>query len=1029
MYLRRVERGWSQEKLAAKVFAREKEGKLTSNRKSRIADEDHDPASRRTEISALESGSTANPQAVTIRKYARALGITPGEIANCRAQAERDSNNEASRLLRASDEILNPQIGSQLSFAPIALCAVPDRLTNVGGLVTWKRMSAGTYAPRPHVLMHLLTEFKAWSETIDSALALGDAPVFWVDGRSGDGKSVALLQLAHHLLSEGPDRKLFQLATPERISDLLHFLTHAQPAQTLNLIVVDDPHRLVDTESWNQAITACATAGTLRFAFLACGTTPESKEFENRSPSTKITRCMVPSVSSTDRTELAIWFGHEDSKIEVADNSLLVEFLFELSIGEPISNFARKFGERLRSVGLLEGVSSALVANILDLFAPNTLLKNARQIALIRQMAEVDHLHFEFGNSLEVAGFRIVHGRIAWRLFEIWAMGGTSHSIVDFLAEHLATLIEAVPKRNVNYIRAVLNSIEQTLLTKTGGGDKKNDISMSILIMSKLVYLIRSNSDSRSYIIQRSLHLLNHPKMAASQRKDISEANERIIEAAKIEIEAEETKTAQKSAIYAYLIYCPLLAKHEQEMYAERFMELLAREPEQTLGALSRFAQGMPREYLDKLINWMESSPPYAQKVDAAVQIVARFQKEPRVIDLSILIAQTHEHVLNLGFLLNSLISTQERQNEVVALAVEWIEVNWNSKYCGGILSAALRATNGRYDIVALALSWVAENPYAVSSSNVFATLLSVVGGTTSVIAEAMNWLKLNDHLAGCANIFAGLIGVTKGSPEIVALALDWVDRYHHSSCGNVLQSILELSDGGGRNNLSQAMKWVSRHPKTLSCSQILNTALRVFPADVEVQDASYIWIEANYNSRAVASLLETLLKESPNSTKLISFSLDWISHNKQYAVCGNLLRNMLNKNRGHSSIILSAVEWISRSQDHSVTRDLCRALAPCCWTGNADAELQILVARRSLQWIDLSASKVDCSLLLTELLGHVASNQDLLDYCREIIISSALLVAREPISQAAHIETIVRQLAQLFGGDDRVKNISNDIE
>ena len=124
----------------------------------------------------------------------------------------------------------------------------------------------------------LIQEYLSWIATTGESIADRRLPVFWINGRSGDGKSVLLLQLAASILDSHPDSVLYQLGLPDDLPQIVDHLQNTQGAEGFVLIVVDDLDQIDDPRAFDAAIKLALDAERFNVAVLTCGPTPEMEE-------------------------------------------------------------------------------------------------------------------------------------------------------------------------------------------------------------------------------------------------------------------------------------------------------------------------------------------------------------------------------------------------------------------------------------------------------------------------------------------------------------------------------------------------------------------------------------------------------------------------------------------------------------------------------------------------------------------------------------------------------------------------------
>ena len=128
-----------------------------------------------------------------------------------------------------------------------------------------RHLSEGFFAPRPEVYAALTDHAEAW---IDSDPAGQDqglrVPVFWIDGRSGSGKSVALLHLLARLHERGRGPILWIADKVEALPRTLRWARRLQRKGRPVIIGLDDPfapaEQMEAAALWREALTVIQDA-------------------------------------------------------------------------------------------------------------------------------------------------------------------------------------------------------------------------------------------------------------------------------------------------------------------------------------------------------------------------------------------------------------------------------------------------------------------------------------------------------------------------------------------------------------------------------------------------------------------------------------------------------------------------------------------------------------------------------------------------------------------------------------------------
>ncbi|WP_159396714.1 hypothetical protein [Sorangium cellulosum] len=290
----------------------------------------------------------------------------------------------------------------------------------------------GYFRERPRIFQPLQRAFGQWRARLSRRDALESAkiPVFWISGRSGDGKSVLLLQLLADALRDHQDTRVL-MASPEELPAVLRGLHRRTDTTAADraLIAVDDLYEVGDRDRWHTEIAAA----TMRFqepplAIVTCGPDDQKHQFVRRcGEDFDVTTHRIASLDTEEQGEFLAWFRDRtgnapDPSDLTTHNSLVVQFVFEMSQRQRIPEFARRFGQRLDYLGMRAAVGTILAVNALYMNAPASLLQDDVQRDALSALAA--DLHFILhDDAMAPGGVRLAHSHLAWLLFIEWVDG------------------------------------------------------------------------------------------------------------------------------------------------------------------------------------------------------------------------------------------------------------------------------------------------------------------------------------------------------------------------------------------------------------------------------------------------------------------------------------------------------------------------------------------------------------------------------------------------------------------------------
>ena len=266
----------------------------------------------------------------------------------------------------------------------------------VGGGFGFRQLREGCFRDRPKVFEALGNVFELWWRHLQNRLGQREVPVFWIDGRSGDGKSVLLRQLVADLVLHHADRCPVVEVHRDKLPNAI------QESQTIVdrqiLLMVDDPYAVADRETWGDALSAAVESDIASVAIVACGPTEQREEFERQfTQPFQVTAFTVPHLDDLERQEFVSWFRKRTGRqgnTRLTKNALLVHIMFELEEGTTLAEFARRFRLRLHKARALGAAERILSLAALYLETPWTLLTGRDERDAIDRLSEKDQSHF-----------------------------------------------------------------------------------------------------------------------------------------------------------------------------------------------------------------------------------------------------------------------------------------------------------------------------------------------------------------------------------------------------------------------------------------------------------------------------------------------------------------------------------------------------------------------------------------------------------------------------------------------------------
>ena len=177
----------------------------------------------------------------------------------------------------------------------------------------------------------------AWCADTASRENLEKVPVFWLGGRSGDGKSVLLLQLLSRLVVSAGAPPVVLL---NKAADLPRWIERedrrqrglSSPPTELVVVVVDDLHDVIDLNTWAQSLKDVCRWSVPRIAVLAAGPSVERERLSDKLDEVfEFNEFQVPHLGDTESKAFLDWASDRTGKaihipVEPHANKLLVQW-------------------------------------------------------------------------------------------------------------------------------------------------------------------------------------------------------------------------------------------------------------------------------------------------------------------------------------------------------------------------------------------------------------------------------------------------------------------------------------------------------------------------------------------------------------------------------------------------------------------------------------------------------------------------------------------------------------------------------
>jgi len=249
---------------------------------------------------------------------------------------------------------------------------------------TVRHLREGYFCPRVSIYKDLEDNMINWIEQRFKSME-NKVQIFWIGGRSGSGKSVALLHMLSGLHDKGYGPLIWISHHTFLLKSAIQFaLTNSQKNNT-TIIGLDDPYSAYDQENaiqnWSELFSILNSVrqdeGLNRIPILvACGPTEQAEIFRNdfgEEVEIHIVEIPPEDTSLEDTSEIKIlreWYSKRTNSVppEVGNNNvLMVQLFFQWERHESIFDFSKRLRERIIQGDpdhvLLDRISRVLALN------------------------------------------------------------------------------------------------------------------------------------------------------------------------------------------------------------------------------------------------------------------------------------------------------------------------------------------------------------------------------------------------------------------------------------------------------------------------------------------------------------------------------------------------------------------------------------------------------------------------------------------------------------------------------------------
>lgn len=735
-----------------------------------------------------------------------------------------------------------------------------------------EHLRKGYFRHRQHIFSSTWAAFVRWLSNLEhlEQTPTDKIPVFWISGRSGEGKSVLLLQLIAHFLQSTLSEPLLYLKSKNDLAKLLENIPehslHSSEYSRKFFVVVDDLYSIGDREKWDENIRNACLFRTPPVAVITCGPTEQLEQFSSRlRDQMQVVSIKVPKLQVNECYEFVDWYeartGQKRSLKDVTlDNPILVHFMFELSRGMRMTEFAKRFKQRLEHLGLLESVHPILALNALYMDAPADLIKDNKSRDALERLSEEDQLHFTTASTdtwREGFGIRLLHPHLAWLLFMEWVEPPAT--LAKTWARQLAKVFEAIENKE-----RILDDDKDRTKRPSGEAILLYQVLHSDRLSYRTDETLTSTVDRQELICELyRLHVLSHsgrPTVATLNKwlemvckKPSLNLSPDPVECALNELKNDASASLLSGSVAGWLWFIsetrPGPEAQILQIAAEDFFN---RFPNNiyvgyTLARILVRSKNL-QAARSLVFSWLEQHPDHPQ----AIYVLCR------------LLSEKHQDALQ----------------EPTAQALSWLEKNAGYWMAHELIEALLAANNENQEVADKVLSWFNSHSRLWQSYSALASLIATNSTNAEVVEFVFEWIKMRLGDRRIYQPLAPLVAAKGQDPKVRELALLWLDQNINNSHAHQVLAPLVAISGQDADVYHLAMQWVKQNDGHSNLGAVLSPLIRRYPKDIEVNKYTITWFKKNYRSSYVGIVLAPLIMNNPDGHTLIENIIIWLDNN-----------------------------------------------------------------------------------------------------------------------------------------------------
>lgn len=658
-----------------------------------------------------------------------------------------------------------------------------------GQVPKFDHLRKGYLRERPQIFQSLWTAFTRWLPTLDSSESelIDKIPVFWISGRSGEGKSVLLLQLIAEFLKSVEATPTLQLQSGNDLPRLIETVPEprqlSDPARSHIFAVIDDVYDLRDHEGWGDEIRNACSLRTPPLAIITCGPTEQREQFTSHLIGQfNVAYFEVPILGRDECFEFLAWYEARTGKSRdlnnlTTENVLLVQFIFELAQGMRLPEFAQRFKRRLLRLKFFEVARAILAVNALYMDAPLALIESDKDRDALARLCREDQLHFritpaENGSAME--GVRLAHAHLAWLLFVEWVEPPTT--LAKACARELAKAMLVMEREPASLAAGRLLS---QLLTTTRLSDTADDNSLtptanrSETIRELYRLHIRDHGGQPSLATATLPRWLDFAFKIPALNLDPDPA---FYAVAGFSDDSRAHLIHGSAAAWVWIISERRFGEEAKQLRdaAEEFLLRYPNNPGIRSSIARLYARSQNNEAAKRFATkWLVANPTHPEAYQTISPLVAANPANDEVMKLAIDWLDANSTHPRASQLIAPLVAANPANDEVMKRAIDWLDANPDHPNAYWLITPLVAANPANAAVARRAIDWLDANPDHPKAYWLIPPLVSANPANATVLKKAIDWLDAKPTHPQAFFLLPPLVKAGKADPKLIDIALN----------------------------------------------------------------------------------------------------------------------------------------------------------------------------------------------------------------------------------------------------------------